>query len=112
MEYVQVGQFIAAFALVVGLIGLMGMAMRKYGNPGMRARRRSEARLHVVETLPIDTRSRLLLIRRDNVEHLLVKSGDRFEVVEGDIPCDDDEDADSGPSLIITDKKERNSYDD
>lgn len=110
MEYVQIGQFLAAFALVVGLIGLMGMGMRKYGNPGMRVRRRSEARLSIVETLPIDARSRLLLIRRDNMEHLLVKSGDRFEVIEVDIPAvdmDADEDEDAGPTLFVNDSEER-----
>jgi flagellar biogenesis protein FliO len=85
MEFVQIGQYIAAFALVVGLIGLMALAMRKFGNPGMRRRPRSEARLEIVESLPIDARSRLILIRRDDVEHLLVKSGDRVEVVESDI---------------------------
>lgn len=85
MEFVQIGQYIAAFALVVGLIGLMALAMRKFGNPGMRRRPRSEARLEIIESLPIDARSRLILIRRDDVEHLLVKSGDRVEVVESDI---------------------------
>ncbi|MCH2546990.1 MAG: flagellar biosynthetic protein FliO [Alphaproteobacteria bacterium] len=104
MEYVQIGQFFAAFALVVGLIGLLGIALRKYGNPAMRIRRKSEARLSIVETLPIDARSRLLLVRRDDMEHLIVKSGDRFEVIEVDIPCNDEEE-DTGPSLIISNKE-------
>lgn len=106
MEFAQIGQFLAAFALVVGLIGLMGIGMRKWGNPAMRMRKRDEARLSIVETLPIDARSRLLLIRRDNMEHLLVKSGDRFEVIEVDIPAAEEDEA-NGPSLMIN-PKERN----
>lgn len=106
MEFAQIGQFLAAFALVVGLIGLMGLGMRKWGNPAMRVRKREEARLSIVETLPIDARSRLLLIRRDNMEHLLVKSGDRFEVVEVDIPVVEDEGTETGPSLLLDTGKE------
>lgn len=104
MEFMQIGQFAAAFALVVGLIGLLSLALRKFGNPAMRVRSRDEARLSIVETLPIDARSRLLLIRRDNMEHLLVKSGDRFEVVEVDIPYEEAEEV-SGPTLFIKDKE-------
>jgi flagellar protein FliO/FliZ len=111
MEFVEVGKFVAAFALVVGLIGLMSLAMRKFGNPAMRVRSRDEARLKIVETLPIDARSRLLLIRRDNMEHLLVKSGDRFEVVEVDIPCEDaTEEESTGPSLFVKESKESLSH--
>lgn len=104
MEYVEIGQFIAAFAFVIGLIGLMGLAMRKWGNPGMRVRKRDEARLSIIETLPIDSRSRLLLVRRDNMEHLLVKSGDRFEVIEVDIPHEEAEE-DTGPSPMMSSKE-------
>lgn len=110
MEFVQIGQYIAAFALVVGMIGLMGMVMRKFGNPALRVRSRDEARLAVVETLAIDARSRLYLIRRDDVEHLLVKSGDRFEVIECDIPAGEDESsAAAGPKLFLQVNKERSS---
>ena len=114
MEFVQIGQYIAAFALVVGLIGLMGMGMRKFGNPAMRVRKRDEARLAIVETLAIDARSRLYIIRRDDVEHLLVKSGDRVEVIECDIPCEGEEGEETmigatGPKLLLKVTKEQTS---
>lgn len=107
MEFMEIGQFVAAFALVVGLIGLLSLALRKFGNPAMRVRGRDEARLSIVETLPIDARSRLLLIRRDNMEHLLVKSGDRFEVIEVDIPHEEGEEM-TGPTLFVS--KERTPH--
>lgn len=120
MEFIQFGQYVAAFAFVVGLIGLMGLGLRKYGNPATRSRKRSHARLEVVETLPIDARSRLMIIRRDDMEHLLVKSGDRFELIEADIPCALPEEDSSepeednhlavhkdGPRLLVNSNKER-----
>jgi flagellar protein FliO/FliZ len=85
MELVEIGKFISAFVLVIGLIGLMALAMRKYGNPALRIRGREEARLSLVESLAIDPRSRLLLVRRDDREHLLIKSGDHYVVVESGI---------------------------
>lgn len=127
MEFVQLGQYIAAFALVVGLIGLMALVLRKYGNPAMRIRARREARLELVESLAIDARSRLLLVRRDDTEHLLVKSGERFTLIEADIPVlweeeaegKAEEEADSddgeepsphtGPTLSLGIRKERKS---
>lgn len=113
MEFADMGQTIAAFALVVGLIGLLGLAMRKFGNPAMRIRGRDEARLAIVESLPIDARSRLLLIRRDDVEHLIVKSGDRFEVIEVDILAGETEEEEEHgpriPKLMVTKKAERES---
>lgn len=87
MEFVALGKYIAALAFVAGLIGLLGLLLRKYGQPGMRIRPRGQARLEVRESLPIDARSRLFIIRRDNVEHLLVKTGEQVAVVETGIPC-------------------------
>lgn len=104
MEYVEIGKFVAAFVLVIGLIGLMGLGMRKYGNPALRVRARSEARLSLVEALPIDARSRLLLVRRDNREHLLIKSGEQFVVVEAGIAVASADEAPIEPRLDISPK--------
>lgn len=110
MEWMKIAEILAVFVLVMGLIGLMSLILRKFANPAMRVRGRDEARLSIVETLPIDARSRLLLIRRDNMEHLLVKSGDRIEVVEVDIPCQEEADETSGPTLFVKDSKEHPPY--
>lgn len=112
MEFVQLGQYIAAFVFVVGLIGLMALGMRKFGNPAMRSRGRADARLEIMESLHIDSRSRLMLIRRDDTEHLLIKSGERFTVVEADIPTAWEEElaeAESEPTLKLEHDKERAS---
>lgn len=44
-----------------------------------------EKRLQVLDTVAIDARRRLVLIRRDNVEHLILIGGPADLVVEGDI---------------------------
>lgn len=71
-----VGFLRAAFALavVVGLIGLAAFVMRKYA-PGLLARaasRSGERRLEVLETLVLDPTRRLLLVRVDHEERLLL----------------------------------------
>lgn len=66
----------AAFALavVVGLIGLAAVAMRRYA-PGLLARaaaRSADRRLEIVETLVLDPTRRLVLVRVDDDERLLL----------------------------------------
>jgi hypothetical protein len=56
--------------------------MRRFG-PNMRLGR--PGRLGVVETIAIDSRRRLLLVRRDDVEHLLLIGGTADLVVESGI---------------------------
>lgn len=87
MEFVNIGQFIAAFAFVVGLIGIFALVLRKFRRKPVRRRR--EGRLQVVETLMLDAKSQLFLIRRDDIEHLVIRSGDRFEVVETHIETEE-----------------------
>lgn len=60
---------------------------------GTRARR---ARLGVLESAPVDSRRRLLLVRRDNVGHLILTGGPSDVVVENNIDLSD---ADSGQAV-------------
>lgn len=86
MEYVSLGRLFWAFALVLGLLGVLAVLARRYGSTALRVKPKTEARLEILESLPLDPRSRLLLIRRDNVEHLIVKSGEHTQVLETGIP--------------------------
>lgn len=76
-------RFVAALVFVLGLIGLGGWAMRRLGwaAAGSAGGRRGR-RLQVLEVLPLDTRRRLVLIRRDQVEHLLLLGATGDVVVE------------------------------
>jgi flagellar protein FliO/FliZ len=66
-------RFVAALAFVLALLAGAAWLARRYlpwGRvAGLVGRQR---RLSVVEVLPLDSRSRLLLVRRDATEHLIV----------------------------------------
>jgi hypothetical protein len=80
-------RFIVAFLLVLFLIGAAAFLWRKFGtgtlNPtGPRGR---QPRLAVIDAASVDGRRRLVLIRRDNTEHLLMIGGPTDIVVEPNI---------------------------
>jgi flagellar protein FliO/FliZ len=72
-------RFALALVLVIGLIALVAWLVRRFGlaqrlAPGTSTPRRYR-RLAVVEVCPVDGRRRLVLLRRDGVEHLVMLSG-------------------------------------
>jgi flagellar protein FliO/FliZ len=80
-------QFFLAFVIVLGLIGATAWAVRRFGagrlgGVGMRGR---QPRLAVIDYASVDGRRRLVLIRRDNVEHLVMIGGPSDVVVESNI---------------------------
>jgi flagellar protein FliO/FliZ len=77
-------KFALALVLVLGLIALCAWALRRFG-PGSMARPAAGRRLAIVESLPLDARHRLVLVRRDDREHLLLL-GAAETVVESGIP--------------------------
>ncbi|HRI75985.1 MAG TPA: flagellar biosynthetic protein FliO [Alphaproteobacteria bacterium] len=72
---------IFAFVFVMGLMFAFSWLVKKLGlaTPGMAAG--AKRRLKVVEFLPLDTRRRLVLVRRDDREHLIVIGGNGGDVV-------------------------------
>jgi len=66
--------FILALVFVIGLIGLTAWGYRRFFmGRGIAERFGGRSRrLDVVEVRPLDARRRLVLVRRDAVEHLLV----------------------------------------
>ena len=78
-------QFFLALGFVLGLIGLGSLLLRRYGPGGLvsaRLRPGQKRRLSVIETLPLDPRRRVVLIKRDGVEHLLLLGPQTETVVE------------------------------
>jgi flagellar protein FliO/FliZ len=78
-------RFALARAVVLGLIGLCALAARRFGLGGA-PRRHQGRRLAIVESAPIDARRRLVLVRRDDVEHLVLLGGGSESVIETAIP--------------------------
>ncbi|MFA6266493.1 MAG: flagellar biosynthetic protein FliO [Pseudolabrys sp.] len=80
-------KFFIAFAAVLALIGLTAWLVRRFGADrlgGSNARGR-QPRLAVIDAATVDARRRLVLIRRDNVEHLMMIGGPTDVVVEQNI---------------------------
>jgi flagellar protein FliO/FliZ len=75
-------RFIASLVLVLGLMLAVLWALRRFGLAGMVARPGARRRLAVVETMVVDSRRRLVLVRRDGTEHLLLIGGPHDLVVE------------------------------
>ncbi|HWA69739.1 MAG TPA: flagellar biosynthetic protein FliO [Rhizomicrobium sp.] len=85
MEFIDVLRYFGALLLVLAMVGAAALAARRFGMPGV-MRAASDKRLAVVETLMIGPRQRLFIVRRDNVEHLVLSSPDGASVIEAGIP--------------------------
>jgi flagellar protein FliO/FliZ len=71
LDNFQYLRFALAFILVMGLIGLAAYAARRFGLAPRIGTVRGK-RLGIVEITALDAKTRLVLIRRDDVEHLLL----------------------------------------
>ena len=79
-------RFFIAFLVVLALIGITAWLVRRFGANRLGAAARGrQPRLAVIDAATVDGRRRLVLIRRDNVEHLLMIGGPTDLVVEPNI---------------------------
>ena len=79
-------RFFIAFLVVLALIGLTAWLVRRFGANRLGGNTRGrQPRLAVIDAAPVDGRRRLVLIRRDNIEHLLMIGGPTDVVVEANI---------------------------
>jgi len=84
MDIGEYFRFLLALIFVLALIVVLAKTARRagFGFPVAATRRNSDKRLSVVEVIPIDGRRRLILIRRDNVEHLVMLGPTTETVIE------------------------------
>ncbi len=77
-------RFLAALILVIAMIGAAAWAVRRLGLAGRLPSigRRAARRLGVVEFMALDPKTRLVLVRRDDAEHLLLLGAGGTVVVE------------------------------
>jgi flagellar protein FliO/FliZ len=97
-------RFLLALAAVIGMIALLAWCARRFRLGGFAGAALNSGRLAVVETLPIDGRQRLVLIRSDDREHLLLLGQDRSLVIESGVenPSVKDLAVANGPSPVAT----------
>lgn len=85
MELTDYFRFVAALIFVIALIALIGYLGRRYGLGYRTVARGTARRLSISEIMPLDAKRRLVLVRRDDREHLLLVGGECDVVVEGNI---------------------------
>jgi flagellar protein FliO/FliZ len=81
MDMIDIARYFAALLLVLALVGGAGLAVRRFGMPGF-VKAQGVRRLEIVEALMIGSKQRLYILRRDNVEHLVMSGPDGTTVVE------------------------------
>lgn len=82
----QIIRFLAALFLVVGLMLGLGLIMRRVNAAsGLGAMPGKKRRLRIIESLPIDHRRRIVLLARDDREHLVILGPTGETVVESGI---------------------------
>ncbi|PCI32193.1 MAG: hypothetical protein COB54_07980 [Alphaproteobacteria bacterium] len=88
MELGAYFQFVMALLFVLALILLIAYGAKRFGlmaRVTVNSTKTRDKRLNIVEILPIDARRKLMLIRRDDVEHLVILGTERDIVIETDI---------------------------
>lgn len=89
MEYTELLRALASLILVLGLIAGLAWMWRKFGSGttigGTLSGNPQKRRLSVQGSLALDGRNRAVLVRRDDVEHLVVIGPGPVTVVESDI---------------------------
>jgi flagellar protein FliO/FliZ len=80
-----------ALGVVIVLILLVSWVLRLFSAGPARNGRGRNRRLAVVDSLVVDPKRTLLIVRRDNVEHLILTGGPADVVVESGIPHRDPE---------------------
>lgn len=76
-------QFVVALAVVLALIAALAWAVKRFGLAArMGAAKGGKRRLRVVESTALDTKRRIVLVRRDDREHLLLLGAGNDTVIE------------------------------
>lgn len=83
-------KFFAALVFVLSLMGGLAFVLKRMGLDRAGLTGRGNKRLGVEEILPLDARRKLVMIRRDDVRHLVILGPSGETVVEMGIPATDD----------------------
>ncbi len=80
-------RFAVALILVLGLIGLLALIAKRFGMvPRVtNGRTRGDKRVNIVDVTNIDGKRRLILVRRDDIEHLILLGVSGETVIESAI---------------------------
>lgn len=82
-------RFLLALIFTLSLIGLLWWLVRRYGSSRLITQFRAGSRLSVQEVRQLDARHRLVLVRRDSVEHLILLGTQSDLLIESGIAVPD-----------------------
>lgn len=85
MDYSQYFRAILSLTFVLGLIGLVSFLAKKFLLERQMSIGNKLKRLSIEEVRPIDAKRRLVIIKRDNVEHLVLLGQGSDLLIESDI---------------------------
>ena len=86
MDFTTYFRFLVALVFVLALIGMLAWVARRFGF--LRGTVRPKAgrrRIEIVELAPVDSKRRLLLVRRDQTEHLVLLGANADLLLESGI---------------------------
>jgi flagellar protein FliO/FliZ len=87
VDIVLYGQFVLALLVVLALIGVLAMGAKRLGFGPRVTPRRGRRRLAIIEVMALDAKRRLVLVQRDDTEHLLLLGATQDSVIESGIPA-------------------------
>ncbi len=91
MDTVNPAQFVFASFVVLGLLGLLAIGLRYYSQKTLGTKmfgaklfavNQNKGRIAIVEIQHIDHKSKLVLVKRDEFEHLLLVGDGKTMVIE------------------------------
>lgn len=85
MDLTDYVKFAAALVLVLSLMGGLAFVMKRLGLGRHAAISPAKKRLKILEILPLDARRRLVLLQRDNRQHLVILGPSGETVIESNI---------------------------
>jgi flagellar protein FliO/FliZ len=75
-------RFVLALVAILVLLALFAWLARRYGASGRAMMGGGKRRLSIVEVAPIDGKRRIVLLRRDQTEHLVLLGPDSALLIE------------------------------
>lgn len=93
MDIADIARMLFSLAIVLGLIGVLVVAVRRFGPETLRGLQvaPTDRRLTIVETLVLDPSRRLVLVRLDKQEQLILLGEGRVLATRGGSPSGDGE---------------------
>ncbi|MFH1157650.1 MAG: flagellar biosynthetic protein FliO [Pseudomonadota bacterium] len=101
MDTLLLMKFFSAFVFVIALMLLLSWLLKRLGVSATHRAGGGKRRLKVVEFMPLDHRRRLVLVRRDDREHLLLLGPQGETVVETGIPAKAKAEPEAEKELVV-----------